>query len=39
MFVWQIHSIKYSFLSVTIGAKLNDLFNVTTFLIRIIDPF
>lgn len=39
MFVWQIHSRKYSFLSVTIRAKLNDLFNATAFLIGLIDPF
>lgn len=39
MLVWQIHSIKYSFLSVIIGTEFNHLFNATAFLVRLIDPF
>lgn len=39
VFVWQIHSGKYHFLSVGIRTKLNVLFNATVFLIRYIGPF
>lgn len=39
MFAWQIRSRKYSFLSVTIRAMLDELFNATAFLIKLTDPF